>query len=149
MLPQLDSTYFVSQLFWLVVCFAILILLFKMVFIPRMNSVLKKRDTVMTEGKNAISKLESEISNLKDEIKTIKDREIQESAKIIKSAISRSEKMLSAQLKYIKNENAEALLAERLKHKSELQSLKADLQNLVTESSQVFLDKLFLRDKNV
>ena len=52
-------------------------------------------------------------------------------------------------LKFIKNENTELLHAERLKLKSEINSLELSLKNQIENSANMFLNKLFLRHKNV
>jgi len=149
MLPQLDITYYTSQLFWLFVCLGILVFLFKKTFIPRMNNLINKRDSIIEEGKASISILELEISSLKDEINSIKNQELKQTSKIIKDSVIKSEKILEEQLKFIKNENTELLHAEKLKFNSEINSLETSLKSQVENSSKVFLDKLFLRRKNV
>lgn len=149
MLPQLDTTYYTSQLFWLFICLGILVFLFKKTFIPRINNLINKRDSIIEESKATISKLEAEIFILKDEINSIKNQELKQTSKIIKDSIVKSEKNLEEQLKFIKNENTELLHAERLKFKSEINSLETSLKNQIENSSKVFLNKLFLRGKNV
>lgn len=149
MLPQLDIAYYTSQLFWLFVCFVILIFLFKKVFIPRMNSLLSKRDSIIEDDKESISNLKTEILALENEINSIKDRELNQTSKIVKDSIIKSEKVLADQLKFIKDENTELLHAERLKLKSEINSLESSLKNQIENSANMFLNKLFLRHKNV
>lgn len=148
MLPQLDSTYYSSQLFWLFICFIILIVLFKKVFVPRMNSLLNKRDSIITEGKLSIDKLKTEIADLEDEIESIKRREIKQTSQIIKNAIAKTEKTLDEQLNFIKNENAEIIHAERLKFRSEVDSLSSVYKSQIDNFSNDLLQKLFWEKSN-
>ncbi len=149
MLPQLDASYYISQLFWLFICFVVLTALFKKIFIPRMNNLLNKRDSVIEDGKETVSKLKSEILALENEIKSIKEQELKQTSKIVKESIVKSEKILEEQLKFIKDENTELLHAERLKFKSEINSLETCLKDQIGNSSKILLKKLFLRNKNV
>lgn len=149
MLPQLDASYYTSQLFWLFICFVILITLFKKIFVPRMNNSLNKRDSVIEDGKESVSKLKAEILALENEINSIKNQELRQTSKIVKDSIIKSEKILEEQLRFIKDENTELLHAERLKFKSEINSVETSLKDQINNSAEMLLKKLFLRNKNV
>ena len=149
MLPQLDASYYTSQLFWLFICFVILIALFKKIFVPRMNNSLNKRDSVIEDGKESVSKLKAEILALENEINSIKNQELRQTSKIVKDSIIKSEKILEEQLRFIKDENTELLHVERLKSKSEINSVETSLKDQINNSAETLLKKLFSRNKDV
>ena len=134
MLPQLDSSYYISQFFWLSVCFGILIFAFKKVFIPRMNALIDKRDSAIEKGRENVAILTEEISKLEQEISNLKNLELKRSAEIIKEASRKSEKILSEQLSTLKKENEE--LEKRLseyKSQEKVNQLEIDVSKIVLE----------------
>lgn len=54
-MPQLDTTTFPSQLFWLAVCFLVLYLVLSYFLIPKMVGVLDNRETIREEKLNLAS----------------------------------------------------------------------------------------------
>ena len=143
MLPQLDSTYFFSQFFWLLVCFCILIIAFRRVFIPRVNALISKRDETVQKGRENIKKLEAEIDTLNQEIKELKNEEVKKSAEIIKSATRKSEKILDEQLSILKNEHEELATGLRKRFSEEAAKLDSDFKIQIDETVQAIFDKLF------
>lgn len=47
-MPQLDPTWFASQLFWLVVCFTLLYVLLSRIILPPVRGTLEKRDSTIS-----------------------------------------------------------------------------------------------------
>lgn len=54
-MPQLDTTTFPSQLFWLCVCFVALYFLLSWIFIPKIAAILAHRESVREEKINQAS----------------------------------------------------------------------------------------------
>ena len=149
MLPQLDFSFYSSQFFWLVVCFCILIFAFKKFFIPRMNNLLSRRDTVIENGKISISSLEAEIEKLENEINNMKNLEIKKSAEIIKNVVKKSEKILRGQLMVVKDENEQLITGMRKRFKDEMKSLESTFKIQIDITSEILFDKLFEDRRNI
>ncbi len=43
LMPQLDTTWFISQLFWLCVCFFVLLFFMRAIFVPKISNILAHR----------------------------------------------------------------------------------------------------------
>lgn len=54
-MPQLDSTTFPSQLFWLSICFLILYFIIRYIFLPKITKVLENRETLREQKLNEAS----------------------------------------------------------------------------------------------
>lgn len=59
-MPQFDPTFFVSQLFWLAVTFAVLYVLLNRIAIPHLSQVFNQRQERITEDLEQAEKLRSE-----------------------------------------------------------------------------------------
>ena len=67
-MPQLNPEFFVSQLFWLVVTFSFLLVFLWRISLPRIGSVLDKRERKISEDLATAKKLQAEAENIQEEI---------------------------------------------------------------------------------
>ena len=67
-MPQLDPEFFVSQLFWLVVTFSFLFLFLWKVSLPRIGSVLEKRENKINNDIKTAKQLQIEAEKIQDQI---------------------------------------------------------------------------------
>ncbi len=67
-MPQLNPEFFVSQLFWLVVTFSFLLVFLWRISLPRIGSVLDKRERKISEDLATAKKLQVEAENIQEEI---------------------------------------------------------------------------------
>ena len=67
-MPQLDPEFFVSQLFWLVVTFSFLFLFLWKVSLPRIGSVLEKRENKINNDIETAKQLQIEAEKIQDQI---------------------------------------------------------------------------------
>lgn len=149
MLPQLDTTYYLSQFFWLVVCFCVLIFAFKKVFIPRINALITRRDSFVKKEQEGAEELEQKIRAIEKEIEGIKIQKIKRSAEIIKAATKKSKKVLEDQLSTLKKENEELTANLRKKFKNDIINLESSSKIQIEETAQVVFDKLFRREEKL
>ena len=67
-MPQLDPEFFVSQIFWLVVTFSFLLLFLWKVSLPRIGSVLEKRENKINNDIETAKKLQIEAEKIQNQI---------------------------------------------------------------------------------
>jgi F-type H+-transporting ATPase subunit b len=67
-MPQLNPEYFISQLFWLIVTFSFLLVFLWRISLPRIGSVLKKRETKINEDIAAAKELQEEAEKIQQKI---------------------------------------------------------------------------------
>ena len=76
-MPQLNPEFFVSQLFWLVVSFSFLLVFLWRISLPRIGSVLDKRERKINDDISAAKKLQAEAEAIQKKIiKTKKRKQI-------------------------------------------------------------------------
>ena len=67
-MPQLDPEFFVSQLFWFVVTFSFLLLFLWKVSLPRIGSVLEKRENKINNDIETAKQLQIEAEKIQNQI---------------------------------------------------------------------------------
>ena len=112
-MPQLNPEFFISQLFWLVVTFSFLLVFLWRISLPRIGSVLEKREKKINDDIAAAKKLQEDAEKIQTEIEE--------------------------KLKEVKNSNADLIKATSLnlleKSNDQLKKLDNELNNKIEESS--------------
>lgn len=72
-MPQLDTTYFVSQIFWLCILFALFYLSVRYLIMPRIEAIVKARILVTEDSNKLKEKFASEIEEIKESHKANAD----------------------------------------------------------------------------
>ena len=67
-MPQLDPEFFVSQIFWLVITFSFLLLFLWKVSLPRISSVLDKRENKINNDIKTAKQLQIEAEKIQNQI---------------------------------------------------------------------------------
>ena len=87
-MPQLNPEFFISQLFWLVLTFTFLFVFLWRISLPRINSVLEKRESKINEDVAVAKQLQAEAEEIQKKIDNQLNQAKTETADLIKSAIS-------------------------------------------------------------
>ncbi|MDR1034528.1 MAG: hypothetical protein LBL32_01155 [Holosporales bacterium] len=143
MMPQLDTSYYFSQFFWLCVSLSILIFMFKKYFIPRMDKIFQGREQRIKECSEAVERLESDVSEMKAAIAQLQEDGLRKSAEIVKNAIKKYENALDIQLQLVKNENEVKLNATRIRVRKEIDGLESVFRMQVEITAQTAFERLF------
>ena len=64
-MPQFESQYFVSQIFWFLVCFIIIYIAVSRVYIPKISNLIKKREEKHKREELMLKKTEDELNSIK------------------------------------------------------------------------------------
>ena len=67
-MPQLDPEFFLSQIFWLVICFSFLLIFLWRISLPRINKALEKRQGKISSDLEKAKKYQLEAEELQKEI---------------------------------------------------------------------------------
>ncbi|MDR1609446.1 MAG: hypothetical protein LBR78_01150 [Holosporales bacterium] len=143
MLPQLDSSFYVSQLFWLGVCLSVLVVFLKRRIIPRVNGIFSKRDAFMAKEKTLVENAEAEIARMEAEIERLREDKLRSVSAIMKGAIEKSDAMLREQVGLMKAENDVIINETRRKLNDELRNLESALKIQIDITAQIIFEKLF------
>ncbi|MDR1365409.1 MAG: ATP synthase F0 subunit B [Holosporales bacterium] len=143
MLPQLDPTFYVSQLFWAAVCVTALVVVLKRRVIPRINDVVAKRNTFIAGEKALVEAAEREMAELEKEIERLKDEGLRSAAEIMREAVVRAEATLKECVNDTKKENDLVAHETRRKLNNELMDLESTLKTQIDGAAQAICDRLF------
>tara|TARA_Y100000385_G_scaffold63316_1_gene62306 strand:+ start:3146 stop:3589 length:444 start_codon:yes stop_codon:yes gene_type:complete len=94
-MPQFDISYFSSQIFWLLVCFATIYFLAKKIFMPRITSILVNRSNRIDQLNLEVEKLNIELSEINHKIELVRGESMNQYSKIISEAKLRSNNIRS------------------------------------------------------
>ena len=102
-MPQFDVAYFSSQIFWLLICFSVIYLLVKKIFMPRMSQIIDDRTDKIEQLRLDTEKLSQKIADINANIESVRKDSILKYSKIIADAKLKSNKKRSDFIK--KNQN--------------------------------------------
>ena len=89
-MPQFDSSSFVSQIFWLVVCFSLLYYFMSKVYLPKIRSILQKRGEAIDNDTLLANNLRKRIDELNDMNSCLKSNSASNYKIIIEQSIKQS-----------------------------------------------------------
>lgn len=141
-MPHLDTTYYFSQFFWLIISFSILLLVVSYVFIPRVRYISRKRQLLITKLRRDADKMLKLSLKIKREAEEIKQKTLLDTKQMreslfesLKSEFEIKQVAIQQQIIDLKKQNelkTEQLKAEFDKHYSEKCS----------EMAAIIIDKL-------
>jgi len=109
-MPQLNPEFFVSQLFWLVITFTFLFIFLWRVSLPRISTVLEKRQNKIDENLSSAKGLQEQAQEIEKKINAQISTAKQETEDTIKKTILSLQDNVSDQLSNLDNELEEKIL---------------------------------------
>ncbi|MFT5795699.1 MAG: F-type H+-transporting ATPase subunit b, partial [Ulvibacter sp.] len=85
-MPQFETEYFASQIFWLLICFAVVYFLSKKLFMPKMSKIIDDRYDKIHQLKIDAEKLNKDLLEINNNIEIIRRDSIAKYSKIISEA---------------------------------------------------------------
>ncbi len=141
-MPQLNPEFFVSQLFWLVLTFSFLFVFLWLVSLPRIGSVLEKRERKISEDLTAAKELQAEASKIQETIENqLKQARADASEMIKSSSISLQDKMQTELNKLDKELDGKIDEAAKAIEKSKNESV-AQIQEQIHEITKLTISKV-------
>ena len=147
MVPQLDTSFYISQVFWLVVCLLVLIIAFKKVFIPRMNKLIQQRADYIKSLEDNIKDLEKQVDALSNKLEEVQQKKIVETNKIIEKAQYQCDVLLDQTNRELQTENEIAIKQSRKEADIIIRNLDKTLNEQIENVAQELFDKMF-KSKN-
>ncbi len=147
MVPQLDTSFYISQIFWIVVCLLVLIIAFKKVFIPRMNKLVDKRSEYIKSLEKNIRDLEKQVDELSSKLELVQEKKIIETNKIIEKAQYQCDVLLDQTNRELQTENEIAIKQSRKEADTVIRNLDKTLNEQIENVAQELFEKMF-QNKN-
>ncbi len=102
-MPQLNPEFFISQLFWLFLTFLFLLIFLWKISLPRISSVLEKREKKINEDINSAKKLQAEAEEIQKDIDTQLQKAKEDNDDLIKQASLKFQDNISKELEELDN----------------------------------------------
>tara|TARA_S200000501_G_scaffold257928_1_gene241710 strand:- start:736 stop:1287 length:552 start_codon:yes stop_codon:yes gene_type:complete len=118
-LPQMDITTFPSQLFWLVITFAILYIFMWRVVIPKLSTTIEERKDKISNDINEAEKFNSEATSILEKY----EEQISSASQSASDIISESKSQMNEYFENLKLEN-EKKIAEMIRNSQEMIKLR-------------------------
>lgn len=147
MVPQLDTSFYISQVFWLVVCLLVLVIAFKKIFIPRMNKLVQQRAEYIESLEQNIKDLEEQVNELSNKLEAVQQKKIIETNKIIEKAQYQCDVLLEQTNRELQTENEIAIKQSRKEADTVIRNLDKNLNEQIENIAQELFDKMF-KNKN-
>ena len=103
-MPQLNPEFFISQLFWLVLTFTFLFIFLWRISLPRISSVLEKRESKINNDVAVAKQLQAEAEEIQKKIDNQLSQAKAETAGLIKSATSNFQEHTTKELLLLDDE---------------------------------------------
>ena len=141
-MPQLNPEFFLSQIFWLVVTFSFLLLFLWKISLPRIGSVLEKRESKINNDIQTAKRIQTEAEKIQSEI----DKKIinahEETTNLIKESTLNFQKNANEKLMKLDSELGKKIddsvaIIENNKNKA-----KQEIQKQINEIVKIILSKL-------
>jgi len=141
-MPQLNPEFFITQLFWLVVTFSFLLVFLWRISLPRISSVLEKREKKINDDIAAAKKLQEDAEKIQKEIEEKLKEVKNNNADLIKSTSVSLQEKSNEQLEKLDNElnkkiEKSATLIENNKNES-----MNKIENQIIEITKLTLSKI-------
>ena len=147
-MPQLDPTYWPSQIFWLVLIFTCLYLILSNLFIPKIKDGINDREKKLKEYELIIENTQREVQKILNENKIKLSLEIQNKKKIFEEEIKSELKNTDAEIENFKKESikniaimSEEMASELIKVVSGDSINQSSMKAAIQESSKKNLGK--------
>ncbi len=103
-MPQLNPEFFISQLFWLAIFFSLLFIVLWRISLPRIATVLEKRQAKIDENLSSAKELQEQAKNIENKINIQINNAKQERDELIKDTINSLQNEVSLQLSTLDKE---------------------------------------------
>ena len=141
-MPQLDPEFFVSQLFWLVVTFSFLFFFLWKVSLPRISSVLEKRENKINNDIETAKQLQIEAEKIQDQIEKKLHDSKEQNISLIKNSTVNLQNKASKELSKLDNElNKKIEKSAKVIENNKKESLK-QIHEQIHEITKLTLSKL-------
>ena len=141
-MPQLNPEFFVSQLFWLVVTFSFLFIFLWKVSLPRISSVLEKRENKINNDIKTAKQLQIEAEKIQDQIEQKLHDSKEQNIKLIKiSTVDLQNKASEELLKLDNDLNKKIEKSAKVIENNKKESLK-QIHGQIHEITKLTLSKL-------
>ena len=141
-MPQLNPEFFISQLFWLILTFVFLLLFLWKISLPRISSVLEKRENKINDDIAAAKQLQNEAEEIQKKIDDQLQEAKSEASNLIKETTLSFYQQTSETLKNLDSDlNDKLEKSSKIIEKNKTDSIK-EVNSSIYEITKLILSKI-------
>ncbi len=141
-MPQLNPEFFVSQLFWLAVFFSFLFIFLWKVSLPRIASVLEKRQNKINDNLSTAKELQEKAQEIEENINLKINAAKHEANEQIKKTISSLQDEVSSQLSTLDDELEKKILESEKEIVKNRESQINEINKEITNITKITISKI-------
>ena len=141
-MPQLNPEFYVSQLFWLILTFSFLLIFLWRISLPRISSVLEKRENKVSNDIESAKQLQAEAEKIQNQIENELLEARNQTIELVKKSTENFQLQSNKELQKLEEElNKKITESELLIKKNKNESLE-EINNEIQELTKITLSKL-------
>ena len=149
-MPQLNFSFYISQICWLLASFGAFFCISKFIILPRLANILQNRENTINDNVNfaneTLVKVKQITENCDNILKITKEDCTARIAKCIAECKDRNDKMLKNLTKKLNEEAQQSIIS----YKQELYEIEGELNEKIINISAEILKKIFMiKDVNI
>lgn len=141
-MPQLDFSTYSSQIFWFLICFAILYYFAHFIILPRIKEIIENRDNTIQKDENLAKELDSEISNLNKKSENLKSEAGQNYKLQIEKVVKNAKENKENSLQELKDKIEEMTQNSRKEIKEFVEKSKLNSEKAAKELQEIIKNKI-------
>ena len=141
-MPQLNPEFFLSQLFWLIITFSFLLIFLWRISLPRISSVLEKRESKINNDLEEAKILQTEAENIQIEIEKQLQKSHEESRNFIKESTQKLQNEANKELSLLDNELSKKLSETENSIKDQTRKSIDQINSQINEITKLTISKL-------
>jgi F-type H+-transporting ATPase subunit b len=144
-MPQLDPTWFASQLFWLAVVFAFLYAMLSRVILPPLMGILARREGAIASDLGRAQGAKTEAERAKDEYERTMAASRDKAQSLVAEAVGAQKSRMEQEMKKLDGEIGQKLADAGRKIEAQKRDLIAQLTPSAAEMASLIVEKLTSR----
>ena len=141
-MPQLDSSTYIPQLFWLIIIFSVMLGIFIGIFLPKISQIFQKRFDVVEQADRNIEKLKESNVNLQQSYNEKKDQILKNTQEQIDSALESVRDFHEKRMNALEAEIQQELSRIRNNHGMQTENFAENYQDIINEATTLILKKI-------
>ena len=147
-MPQLNTEYWASQIFWLILIFAILYLIIWKIFLPRITYSIENRKSRLVNDLDEVQKLKENAEKKLNEYNIIIEKSKKEAKKIIEDSKKKLDRDIESKKHKFNDEIEKELVATEEEIKYLKKSSLSNINHIATETTTEIIKQIINTQAN-
>lgn len=147
-MPQLDISTYTSQIFWLIIIFAIMFGIFLGLILPKLSRIFQRRFDSLTHSNHQIEELNQKTLQLQKKYEDQREQAMKESQLYIDQALAAIREIHESKLQSLEKEMQQELQYLQHTHKQQQNDFNDTYKEIMDEAVFKLLEKLGIKNES-